>query len=61
MAGPVSETREAGEASRLCDDETAQRWMQKHLAAAPRLTDQQLREIGEILGLTLAPRPAKPA
>ncbi|GAA3042499.1 hypothetical protein GCM10020229_62160 [Kitasatospora albolonga] len=45
-------------ASRLCDDEAVERWIEKHLAAAPRFSDDQLREMGIILGVQLTRRTA---
>ncbi len=54
----MSEPRKRDDNDRLCDDESARRWIERHLATAPRLSGQQLREIGQILGLTLVPRRA---
>ena len=46
--------------ARLRDEENGKRWIQKHLANAPRLSDQQLRDVGEILGIKLVRRNARP-
>ncbi|GAA2105230.1 hypothetical protein GCM10009759_42130 [Kitasatospora saccharophila] len=42
--------------SRLCPDEAVDRWIEKHLATAPRFSDDQLREMGVILGVQLTRR-----
>jgi hypothetical protein len=55
----MAETGGAGR-DRRADDESVERWIARHLANAPRLSDRQLKEIGEILGVTLIRRSATP-
>ena len=55
----MAESRGRG-CDQTSDEESVERWIAKHLANAPRLSDRQLDDIGLILGVKLIRRNATP-